>query len=183
MRGGEVRFHADPADLVSLFGRLDERLSLTFTEQLSELNEQPRTIAFAKDLVEFAMTDEASPQAMFLVTRKGSPVALRQIVMEDGSGLKMSARSTFNPEGVVLRLAGEDQGANTFVPSAFNTTADTDVARALFNELKKQIVRMSTYGQGFYIFPGALAKHHQGWRLAGGAQVSRSLDVVVPRHS
>ena len=67
------------------------------------------------------------------------------------------------------------------VPSSFNTTADTNEARSLFNEIKKLIVRMSTYAHGFYVFPGALARHHQGWRLAGGIQVSRTLDVSVPK--
>jgi hypothetical protein len=180
MRGSAVTFHADLNDLSRLFEQIDAAMSLTFTDHLSPLNQESRQFFRASDLVGLLERKESVFQEYLLVTRPDTPIVSQKIVMEDGSGFKIMISGIFNPEGIQLLLGEEEPGTKCLVPSRFSTKAETNEARSLMKELKKQIVRSAIYVQGSYVFPGARAKHEQGWRLVGGRGYSTVLDIVLP---
>lgn len=176
MRGSEIRFYGDRDDLVNQFERLSRLGDFKYTKTLSALNSKNIQFKDPKGLPAFVITSHPQPANVFLVCGEGSEISVKEIRMEDGSGLKYAADQAINPDCVLLRLGGTID-PDTLIATSVNTTGETPRAKDVFRLFKKAIADEATLIDGFYVLPGALKKLQAGWRLTTGVSHSRALDL------
>ena len=170
MRGAEVRFYADLADMNQLLDAFEKIGPLIFTKTLSELNAAPVQLSDPRALSHHLRTDPSPPSNAFLITSECDPIVQRRIEMEDGSGIRMAAAELrINRHAILITLGGQLDGDSTLIASKVNSMSEAPKARQLYRAFKRAIVRTARHSEGFYLLPGAMQKLRSGWRLTPGA--------------
>lgn len=177
MRGSEVRFYADLADMGEVLEAFENSGAFVYTATLSEVGTPLTSFSDPKNLMRFLRTDHPQPSNMFVITPEGTDVHTQSIKMRDGSGMKTKADQLLNPDAVLIKLGG--QLREVLVATSINTTADTSKAKQTFKLLKGHVVANARHMGGFYVLPGALKKLENGWRLTPDPGFSRTEDLKL----
>jgi hypothetical protein len=178
MRGSTLVFHGDVEDLRSLFVDWFGDGSLTVIENMGRLNAE---LERGND-PDFIMSRLLKPgdisAAPMAIAPTGRPIALRTVVMADGSGKKLALDFT-NRFMVGIEFGGQT-GPSVLQPTILKTSGDDDEARALFQRLKKTVTKRATRVRDCWVLPGAYEKLRQGWRLPGGQFHAAITDLPKP---
>ena len=178
MRGSTLVFHGDEEDLLSLFVDWFGDGSLTVIENMGRLNaelERGSDVAFVMGRLLKPGDISAAPMA---IAPAGRAIALRTVVMADGSGTKLALDFT-NRFMVGVEFGGQT-GSSVLQPTILKTSGDDDEAKALFQRLKTTVTRRATRIRDCWVLPGAYDKLKQGWRLPGGQFHAAITDLPKP---
>lgn len=178
MRGSTLVFHGDRQDLESLFAEWFGTGDLLVSEDFSRLNAE---LEQGTDL-EFVMGRLLKPGALsspaMVLAPAGSQLAVRSVVMADGSGTKKELDIS-NRFVVGIRFGGQTAEA-VLQPTVLTTSGDDDQAKALFQRLKKTVVNRGKRVRDCIVLPGAYEKLMQGWRLPSGQFQAPVTDLPRP---
>lgn len=166
--GSMIAFFADEQDLLRLFKLFDKVDQLIYTKSLSKVGEQNEQFFSAANLTDYLVSFDKPVQSnVFLVTSPSTVLHKREIVMSDGSGIKLTVDQINNYDSIEILLGGE-ANSSTIVTTTIRTTGETKIAKDLFREFKKIVVKNSAKIGTYYVMSNALNKLEQGWRLAQG---------------
>ena len=165
MRGSEVRFYADAGDMPRVLGSFNQAGHFVYTEMLSAVGVPLLRLDDAMGLIPHLRDRHPQPSKVFLVTNDDVEINSRDVVMRDGSGIRIKADQPFNPDAVLLKLGGCLGQDRVLVATSISSTAETSKARRLFQMLNKIVAHSGEHTDGFYVLPGALDKFRGDWRL------------------
>lgn len=177
MSGSSVEFYADNKDLELLFSTFNESHDYKYIQCMSELNvENIQTNDCLELLNHLVSVDSPNQTGLFLCTKADTAIVPRPINMKTESGVKMRVDQVLNPDSAEILLGGQvDQ--DLIVNTTLRTTGETAVAKRVFKNLKKLLLKQSTKVKSFYVMPSALEKLEKGVRLAQGIDSHPDYDL------
>ena len=184
MSGRSCYFFADENDLADLLEAFEELSEYKFVQRRSDLNEPNKVYSDPRKLLDEAKVTPDNPirTHSFLVVETSQEVFDREVVLQDGTGVRKIADQNNNFDSIVLAFGG-DAGDETLIMSDINTVGDTDKAVEMHKKFKKLVTSMTknvgVKGSPARLMPGAVEKAKAGWRFASGKDWSRDTDAQI----
>ena len=170
MPGRSCYFYADESDLLDLLEAFKEFDDYKYVQMRSELNETTKIYHDPSKVLPEALASPGKPYRThsFLIMEKEEEIFDRDIVLEDGSGIRKWIDQNHNWNSIVIALGG-DAGDQTIIMSDINTVGDTDKAVEMHKKFKKLIMsktkKVGAKGTPYRLMPGAAEKLKSGWHL------------------
>lgn len=166
MRGSTLVFHGDEQDLRAVFTDWFGDETLVVVENIGRLNAEIRRFRGVDGVLGLLLRPGDLSAPAMAIAPVDRPLALRTVVMADGSGEKQAL--DFSNRFVVGIRFGGRTGPTELQPSVLMTSGDDDEARALFRRLKRVVLRRATRIRDCWVLPGAFEKLGRGWHLPAG---------------
>ncbi|MEW6763433.1 MAG: hypothetical protein AB1437_21660 [Pseudomonadota bacterium] len=178
MGGSAIDFFGDAEDHKRLFDLFDCVGDFVYVSTLSEVNTENKKCNNAIELASHLVTiDSPVRNSVFMIAVPSVPLIVREVEMEDGSGIKLFLHQALNPNAIEILLGGQ-AAQKTLVKTTLRTTGETPLSKDIYKKFKKVITsNTEKVGGYYYVAPNALVKLHEGWRLAPGLEYAEEADL------